>query len=372
MAVQCNLAELRRKRGVSAAVLARTVGVQRQTIYAIESGNYVPNTVVALKLARELGVPVEDLFCLPGIESPAPDTVRARIVNGPVSLPNAAVRLVRVTDEWLAFPCDPRASFLPQADGLLLSSHGNSALADVAVLDHNEHASPCLVVAGCDPALSLLAKATENVVGTSVLPVSACSKEALRWLRKRWVHVAGCHLKDAASTEFNVSALRRLLPSEDLCVFTFAEWEEGFVVPEGNPLNIREAGDLANPKLRYINREPGSGSRALLDRLLRKAAVPFGAVSGYNHVTSGHLAAARAIYEGQADCCIATSSASKAFQLDFIPLQQERFDLVILRENLDLPAVKALLDSLQRQSLRRRLQTLAGYDVTRTGNTVLQ
>src|SRR5690606_10836312 len=131
---------------------------------------------------------------------------------------------------------------------------------------HN--APSCLVVAGCDPALGLLTAATEDIAGSSVLPVAACSKDALQWLRKRWVQVAGCHLEDPASGEFNLPALRKLLPGEDLCVFTFAEWEEGFVVREGNPMGVREVADLLNPKLRYLNRESGSGSRALLDQLL--------------------------------------------------------------------------------------------------------
>lgn len=370
MAVQCNLADLRHRRGLSAADLARRVDVQRQTIYAIESGSYVPNTAVALRLARELEVRVEDLFHLP--EDPvAPKSLRATVVAGTSPAPGSPVRLVRVADDWLAFPREPVSSFLPDADGVLSGRAQSARQADVLVADNTGGMPPCLVIAGCDPALSLLAVGARQLAGTPVLPVSACSKEALRWLRKRWVHVAGCHLEDPVSGEFNLPALRKLLPGEDLAVVTFAEWEEGFVVSAGNPLGVREAGDLANPRLRYINREPGSGSRALLDFLLRKAALPARDVAGYEDVAGGHLAAVRAVHEGRANCCIATSSASRAFQLGFVPLRRERFDLVIRKESLELPSMRALLDCLQRQSLRRRLETLAGYDTTHTGQTLL-
>src|SRR5690606_34039983 len=111
MAVQCILGELRRQRGISASLLAGLVGVQRQTIYAIESGNYVPNTVVSLKLARELGVSVETLFQLPEEPPPTPDTVHARVIGAATPAPNTSVRLVRADDEWLAFPRDPLPSF---------------------------------------------------------------------------------------------------------------------------------------------------------------------------------------------------------------------------------------------------------------------
>src|SRR5262249_30098259 len=116
-----------------------------------------------------------------------------------------------------------------------------------------------------------------------------------------------------------------------------------------------------------MNREPGSGSRALVDGLINSAGLSAKSVHGYDTVAFGHLAAAHAVLAGQADCCIATRSAAQTFGLDFIPLRSEQYDFVLYRETLRLAAVQAMFDALQRASLRRKLETLAGYDTSQTG-----
>lgn len=369
--MQCHLADFRQRRGFSAAVLAKRVGVQRQTIHAIEAGSYVPNTSLALLLARELEVTVEDLFHLPSGLPQQPQPIRARIVTeSPVS-PGAHVRLARLGETWLGFPQNAAPTFLSDADGIVTQGGNPGKLARVQTVSVQETADDLLLVAGCDPALGLLAAAAVSVAGIRVLPVSACSQTALGWLKNRYVHVAGCHIEDRSTGEFNLPALKKCMPGESLTVLTFAEWEEGFVVAPGNPLGLREAGDLANPAVRLVNREAGSGSRALLDSLLATAGVSGANVNGYRTIAASHLAAARAVHQGHADCCIATSSAALVFQLDFLPLRRERFDLVFRKEYMHLPAVRALLDALHRQSFRRKLESLAGYDTARSGNKVI-
>jgi putative molybdopterin biosynthesis protein len=116
-----------------------------------------------------------------------------------------------------------------------------------------------------------------------------------------------------------------------------------------------------------MNRESGSGSRALLDTLIRTAGFALKAVRGYDHVAFGHLSAAHSVLAGEADCCIATRSAAQTFGLDFVPLCSEQYDFVLHRETLRLAAVEALFDALQRATLRRKLETLAGYDTSQTG-----
>lgn len=117
-----------------------------------------------------------------------------------------------------------------------------------------------------------------------------------------------------------------------------------------------------------MNREKGSGSRGLLDRLLAEAGVPPRKVVGYDRVAYGHLAAAYAVLAGEADCCLATRSAAQAFGLDFVALRSERYDFVMRRQTLEMPAVQGFLDVLQRAALRRKLETLAGYDTAQTGS----
>jgi molybdate-binding protein len=116
-----------------------------------------------------------------------------------------------------------------------------------------------------------------------------------------------------------------------------------------------------------VNREPGSGSRALLDGALKKADVPTERVQGYHRIALGHLPAAYLVLIGEADACIATRSAAQTFSLDFVPLHSARYDLVMRKRTGDLPSVKAFLDVLQRATLRRKLEVLAGYDTSQTG-----
>jgi molybdate-binding protein len=248
---------------------------------------------------------------------------------------------------------------LPEADGVVTTRASVRAFAqDDPVRKH-------LVLAGCDPATNLLARMVERATGVEIIPAAASSKLALTWLKQGKVHIAGSHLEDPATGEFNLPYLKSEFPREDFAVVTFARWEEGLVVASGNPKQIRSISDLT--RVSFINREQGSGSRALLDQLLTKSGIPAKSVRGYSRTAQGHLAAAYAIVSGEADCCLATRSAARTFELDFIPLHSERYDLVMRKRTLELPAAQAFLDVLQRASLRRQLEAQAGYDTTNTG-----
>ncbi len=191
-----------------------------------------------------------------------------------------------------------------------------------------------------------------------IVSAAASSKLALSWLKEGKVHIAGSHLEDPKTGEFNLPYIRSQFPDEDFMVVTFARWEEGFVVAPGNPKKIQKAEDLMRRGVRLVNRELGSGSRALLDKLLDAAGIPSNKVQGYEHVAFGHLAAAYSIVSGDADVCVATRSAAQTFALDFVPLHSARYDLVMRRRTAELPAVKGFLDVLQRATLRRKLEVL--------------
>src|SRR4029077_10381828 len=132
------------------------------------------------------------------------------------------------------------------------------------------------------------------------------------------------------------------------------------VIASGNPKHVHKIEDLARKNVRFVNREPGSGSRGLLDTLLETAGMHAQKVQGYDRIAYGHLAAAYCVVSREADVCLATRSAAQTFGLDFIPLRSERYDLVRGKRPADLPAVKAFLDVLQRATLRRKLEVLAG------------
>lgn len=366
--VQNHLSLLRQKRGLGAAELARRIGVTRQTVYAMEAGNYVPNTLVALKLAQVLELKVEDLFRLEE-ETPSPSRTGEieLLPGGEAPQPGQHVRLCQVGRHTIGTLSEPVAWYLPLADGVLVEPRGVKKSRRVRLFEGAPEAGKRLLVAGCDPGISILARHLRKA-DIELVMAQRNSSQALDLLRRGLIHVAGSHLRDDASGESNLPTVRKLFPKGSAAVVSFAVWEEGLVVARGNPKGIRGVEDLAESKAVLINRETGSGSRMLLDSTLQRLAIPASAISGYERIAPGHLQAAWQVSIGTADCCISTRAAARVFGLDFLPLTTERYDLVLQRSHLELPAVQILLDTLSRASLRRELEELAGYDVRNAGD----
>ncbi len=370
--IENNLAAIRRKRGFSAAQLARLVGVSRQTIYAMEAGSYVPNTAVTLELARALEVQVEELFRLAGERPPVPArTERATLLPGPEKArPGLAVQLCRVDRGIVASSPGPVAWYLPVADAVVTESARRRRKTTVQLFREDDELGNRLLVAGCDPGISVLARHVQRA-GIDLVVAHRNSSQALALLKEGLIHVAGSHLRDEASGESNLPTIRRMFAKNSVAVISFAVWEEGFVVARGNPKAIRGAADLARKGITIVNREAGAGSRLLLDAELKRQGVEPGRICGYEHTVQGHLPAAWHVATGQADCCLATRAAAHRFALDFLPLLSERYDLVIRRRHLDLPSVAALLDTLSRSSFRRELESLGGYDTNVAGRRMI-
>jgi putative molybdopterin biosynthesis protein len=368
--VENRLGQIRKSRGVGASDLARRVRVSRQTIYAIEAGTYVPNTEVALNLARELEVSVDELFSLHEGTQTSPESLSSEVLSATAPAKGQPVRICQIGSRWVSVPVSASPYYMPEADGIIKRTAKTNGRADLIVFAKDEAAQKRLVLAGCDPATGLLSRMVEKVSGVEIVSAAASSKLALTWLSEGKVHIAGSHLEDPKTGEFNLPFIRKQFPDEDFTVVTFARWEEGFVIAPGNPKNVRKIEDLARKNLRFVNREPGSGSRGLLDKLLAIAGMDSTRVQGYDRVAYGHLAAAYCVLSRDADTCLATRSAAQTFGLDFIPLHSERYDLVMRKRTADLPAVKSFLDVLQRATLRRKLEVLAGYDTTQTGTIV--
>jgi len=365
--IQNQLSAVRRSRGLSAAELAKRVGISRQTIYAIESGSYMPNTEVTLRLARALEAPVEELFSLGPEPTAPPEALPADVLSAVPVGKGQAVRVCQVGTRRVCIPVNAAPYYLPEADGVVAKVGRTAGKGDVVVFAPEEGSAKKLVLAGCDPAIGLVSRMVERSGGVEIVSAAASSKLALAWLKEGKVNIAGSHLEDAATGEFNLPYLRSEFPGEDFAVVSFARWEEGLVVAPGNPKGIRKVADLAKRAVRFANREAGSGSRALLDRLLGVAGVAPGKVAGYDRIAYGHLAVAYLVLTGEADCCLATRSAAQTFHLDFVPLQSERYDFVMRRSTMDTPAAQVFLDVLQRAALRRKLEVLAGYDTSQTG-----
>lgn len=355
---------------MGASDLARRVNVSRQTIYAIETGTYVPNTEVALHLARELEVTVDELFSLKEGTQTSPESLAAEVLSAAAPEKGQPVRICQIGSRWVSVPVTVSPFFIPEADGIIQRASRTNGRAELVVFAKEEAAQKRLALAGCDPAMGLLARMVEKISGVEIVSAAASSKLALSWLKEGKVHIAGSHLEDPKTGEFNLPFIRKEFPDEEFSVVTFARWEEGLVMAAANPKRIRKVDDLARKNVRFVNREPGSGSRALLDTLLGEAGLESQKVQGYDRVAYGHLAAAYCVMSREADVCLATRSAAKTFGLDFVPLHSERYDLVMRKRTADLPAVKSFLDVLQRATLRRKLEVLAGYDTSQTGAVV--
>jgi molybdopterin molybdotransferase/putative molybdopterin biosynthesis protein len=368
--VENRLAQIRKSRGVGASDLARRVHVSRQTIYAIEAGTYVPNTEVALNLAHELEVTVDELFALHQGSGKSPEYLAVEMLSAAAPSKRQPVRICQIGARWVGVPVSASPYYMPEADGVIQRTGRTNARADLVVFAKDEAAQKRLMLAGCDPATGLLSRMVEKISGVEIVSAAASSKLALTWLAEGKVHIAGSHLEDPKTGEFNLPFIRKQFPGEDFSVVTFARWEEGLVIASGNPKGLRKIEDLARKSVRFVNREPGSGSRALLDKLLEKTGLDSQKIQGYDRIAYGHLAAAYCVVSRSADACLATRSAAQTFGLDFIPLRSERYDLVMRKRTADLPAVKAFLDVLQRATLRRKLEVLAGYDTSQTGTIV--
>lgn len=373
MNIENLLSQIRQKRGFSVAALASKIGVSRQTIYAMEAGSYVPNTLVALKLARVLEVTVEELFRLEAASPPPSLTKEVDLLPGGQTVePGLLVQLCQVDRRTLGVSPSPVAWYLPPADAVVMDSSEKGSghrRARVQIFQDTEQFGNRLLMAGCDPAMSVLSRhlQKENI---ELVLAHRNSSQALELLRNGCIHIAGSHLRDEVTGESNLPQVRKLFPRGTAVVFAFAVWEEGIVVAKGNPKGVREIADFARKGVALVNREPGSGSRSLLDSSLKRLGIASSRVRGYKQMAHGHLPAAWQVRTGQADCCVATRAAARLFGLDFVPLVSERYDLVIRKQHLALPAVQQLLDTLNRTAFRRELEGLGGYDTSGAGNQV--
>jgi molybdate-binding protein/DNA-binding XRE family transcriptional regulator len=367
-----NLGKLRRQRGFSAIQLAAMTGVSRQTIYAIEAGSYVPNTTVALRLARALDTTVEELFSLADDTPPPPlRTEQATLLPGSdVPQPGQPVQLCRVDRNLMATPPSPVPWYFPASDAVVSDRAGRQGKTKVQVFHEDDEFRHRILVAGCDPGISVLARHV-RAAGIELVLAHRNSSQALALLKEGSVHIAGTHLKDEASGESNVPEIGRRFARNSVAVISFAVWEEGIVTARGNPKDIRGIEDLARPGVSIVNREKGAGTRLLLDTHLKRLHIDPRTVEGYNRTAPGHLPAAWNVLSGTADACIATRAAARVFGLGFIPLVSERYDLAIRRSHLDLPGIQTLLDTLSRSSFRRELEGLGGYDTKAAGQRML-
>jgi putative molybdopterin biosynthesis protein len=227
-----------------------------------------------------------------------------------------------------------------------------------------------VLMAGCDPGAAILAHHLRRS-GVELVVAYQNSSRALELLKRGLIHIAGTHIRDEETGESNLPKIHKMFGKDSVAVISFALWEEGIAVLQGNPKEIRSVADFTRPEVRIANREPGAGSRILLDSLLEQKGISGNLVNGYDCIVTGHLPSARQLLAGQADCCINISSAARLFGLGFIPLVSKRYDLVVYRKHLKLPQVQAVFDTLSRATCRRDLENIGGYEMKTAGDRLL-
>ena len=402
----------RRNLGLSQEALGDRVGVSRHAIMAIEGGRQVPSTTLALRLADTFGCAVKDLFRLesvPELEVRLPPPRPTATASPPV--PSSRVAVGRVGGRWTAHPLPAHAtgaadaimveaapapsdaSFNRKADspaagpagataGRTDPSYARSTGASIAsqpdetaVVDRArvrpvrgmQQLERNVLVAGCAPLLANLAhRVGEGSGNARATWIPASSHRALELLAAGMVHIAGLHLSGGESSEANVRAVRRRFPGRGMLVVNLTRWRQGFIVAASNPLDIRDAADLLRPGVRVVGREPGTGADDLFARLL--AGEGGGRPDYSGPVAEGHLDVARRVHCGAADTGVAIEGAALAWGLGFVPLVEERFDLVIPADIAKASPVARFLETLDDPGFRAEAASLPGYDTSISGH----
>ena len=375
--IENRLRHVRMGRGLSQTELAKRSGITRQAVCAIEANQYLPTTAVALRLAGVLHCRIEDIFSL----LTSGEEIEGDIVGADglevQSILRQRVKVTQVGESVIVRPLTQLGEVLTYtipADGLVAgvtsrnSKYGHPRVR-VRLWREWSAIREEIAVAGCDPAVFLAGDhLRRRQHGASVVGWTAGSSAAVEALKRGEVHVAGVHVVDRKTGESNLPYLRQHLDPKRYAVVTFASWEQGWLVRRGNPKRIRHAGDLTRKDVRFINREAGAGARLLLDQQLSDAGIKPTQVSGYRSHLGSHFAVARAVADGAADVGVGVGAAAAAFQLDFVPLQAERYDLVIPSAFLHShPSMRQLLDTIVSRPFRTEIEALGGYDTRETG-----
>ena len=225
---------------------------------------------------------------------------------------------------------------------------------------------PVLLFSGShDLALEGIAEHLEKHVTLLSLPVG--SLDGLVNLRQGLCQISGAHLLDE-SGEYNAPFVRHLFPDREVEMVTLAHRTQGLMLAAGNPKGVKRISDIAKPQVRFVNRNAGSGTRLWLDAELRRLKIPAENVNGYEKVVKTHTEAASLVASNQADVSLGLQAAAHQHGLDFIPLFEERYDLVLPRENES--TLSPLLDYLQTAAFRTELNSLTGYNATHSGEQI--
>ncbi len=314
-------------------------------------------------------------------ERPTLQAIMTRKILSPIGEDEfLRVKLGKVGDKIVATPLTRGAGVimsLVRADGLVRIprfSEGVHAGATVTVelfRRAGEIEKTIVAIGSHDLTLDLLTNLLHRKAPDLHLSSSNVGSLAgLLALKRGEAHLAGSHLLDEETGEYNVPYVRRLLPGGKVVVVTLVYRDQGLIVPKGNPKEITTLQDLTREDVAFVNRQKGAGTRVLLDYKLKELNIDTMKIIGYDREEFTHLAVAAAVKGGVADVGLGILAAARALELDFIPLLKERYDLVIPEVHYQSPLLQPLLDCITSEAFKEEVEALGGYDTSDTGRTI--
>jgi putative molybdopterin biosynthesis protein len=341
----------------------------------------VPGYPVSAALTLEIFV-AELIARWLGASQPEPQQITARLtrkVTSPAG-DDDYLRVVvgRVGEQLLAAPLTRGAGVitsLVRADGLVVLPRGVQGLPVGAEVEVKLYRSPAelnhtiFAIGSHDIALDLLAQYLA-AVDRRLASANAGSLGGLLALQRGEAHLAGSHLLDPESGQYNLPDIRRLLPDIMVKVVTLVGRQQGLIVTRGNPKRIHTLQDLPRQDVRYINRQRGAGTRVLLDYHLNKLGIASQVIQGYQLEEYTHLGVAVAVASGRADCGLGIAAAAQALEMDFVPLYEERYDLVVPDQFYNSDLLAPLWRILQQKDFQRAVAAMPGYSVDHMGELI--
>jgi putative molybdopterin biosynthesis protein len=317
------------------------------------------------------------------IAIPRPQT-RARLARKVVSVIGSddwvRVRLGRVGGGLVASPLPRGAGVLTslvRADGLLViptevEGHHAGEEVDISLLRSLPEVESTIVAIGShDPILDLAASELRSRDPRVTLASSNVgSLGGLIALRDGLCHLAGSHLLEPETGAYTIPYVDQMLSGRDIAIVRLVHREQGLIVAPGNPLGLSGIADLAQSELRYVNRQRGAGTRVLLDYELQRAGIDPASIAGYPREEPTHLAVAAAISAGRADCGLGVRAAARAFGLDFLPITQEPYDLVLECATAESDRLAPLWALMETAEFRSAVEALGGYDTSEMGRRI--
>lgn len=227
---------------------------------------------------------------------------------------------------------------------------------------------PLLFLGSHDLAMEVLAnEIRDNYANLQFFTAFTGSMDGLLNLYFGKCDIAGCHLYDEESRQYNVPFVKRIFPGEKIHIIHFVNRNIGWIVPKGNPKQLTSWQDVAGTDLKIVNRQKGSGTRVLLDYYIKKLNLSGSDITGYDDVERTHIGAASKIARGMADAALGTESAAKALGLDFIFLTEEKYDFVMKHEFYESSQGQAFIRILQSPRIIEKITQLGGYNIQNIG-----